>query len=267
MCAMMLTTFLLAVQVTQAVPAGPPAVLDTAMFPSRQELLRLYTNCNEPRWPWGMTESLVTKTPEELVAGVSRRRSLEARWRADWTARAGDSIPPTATPASWVYPLEIRGRLVDNFRQPRVGGPHEALDVFVPHEGTVIRAPVSALVIAAGDGWQGRWRRRVGLVYEGEGLSRRAGNGVMLFEPVTGAYFYLIHMQSGSVAVRAGDVVRAGQVLGLVGHTGNASQPGHGRHLHFAYKQPGIACAANGVLVAVNPYRWVRAARSRVPKR
>jgi murein DD-endopeptidase MepM/ murein hydrolase activator NlpD len=236
---------------------------DTTLFPRREELLRLYTNCDESRWPSSLADSIVPKTHEELVAGVARRALLEAGWRRWFREHNGDTIGATPDNA-WIYPLEVRGRLIDNYRQRRPGGFHEALDMFVPREGTPIRSPVNALVVLAEEGWQGGWKRHVGLQYQGGGLSRRAGNGVLLFEPFSGAYHYLVHMQDSSVAVRAGEVVRAGQRVGRVGHSGNASQPGHGGHLHFAYKRAGSGCGVDSVLVPVDPFALVRAARTRL---
>lgn len=55
-----------------------------------------------------------------------------------------------------------------------------------------------------------------------------AGNHVVL-QTGDSAYIYLAHMQEGSVAVSIGDVVEAGQVLGLVGNSGNSTEP----HLHI----------------------------------
>jgi murein DD-endopeptidase MepM/ murein hydrolase activator NlpD len=239
--------------------AGTTA-LDSALFPAREAMIRLYTDCDEPRWP-GLVDTLIPKTPDEIRAGVARLRDLEARWRAYFAARAGDSIAPTPEDR-WVYPLAVRGRLLDNFTNPRENGPHGALDIFVRREGVTVRSPVSGVVVAAGDGWRGGWRRRQGLWYEGGGMSRRQGNGLLLFDPGSGGYFLFSHLQEG-VLVRTGDIVRRGQPLGRVGHSGNASQPGRGRHLHIAYKRPGTACGVEGVLVAENIYQRLRAARAR----
>lgn len=244
-----------------ALQAAPP-VQDTALFLPREAMIRLYTNCDEDRWPWGVEETFVAKTSEEILTGLGTRAAHEARWRAYFAERAGDSIAATPETA-WVYPLGVRGRLLNNFNNPRQGGPHEALDIFVVREGATVRTPVAGVVVASGDDWIGGWSRREGLRYESGGLSRRAGNGVMIFDPASGGYVYFAHLQPG-VRVRTGDVVRAGQALGTVGHTGNATAPGRGKHLHFAYKRAGSGCGYDGVLISVNPYTIVRAARGRM---
>ena len=234
---------------------------DSVVIP-RGDLMRLYTDCSEARWPYGTDERFVPKTTEEIDSGVVRRRALESAWRAYFSARSGDSIRPTLREA-WRYPLAERGRLLDNFRSPREGGRHDALDLFVAREGVEIRSPVSGVVVAAGDGWRGGYERRGrGFFYEGDGLSRRAGNAAIVFDPASGGYFLFSHMQEG-IRVRAGDVIAAGTPVGRVGHTGNAAGPRRGKHLHLAYKEPGTACGIEGVLVAVDPYRWIRAARER----
>jgi len=241
--------------------AGAGTVSDP-LFPDRGTVMRLFTDCDEARWPFGTEERYEPKTTAELDSGVVRLRALEAGWRAYFASRAGDSIRPTPKTA-WRYPLAVRGRLLNNFLNPRADGPHEALDIFVEREGVGVRAPVAGVVVAAGDGWRGGYERRGrGFFYEGDGLSRRAGNAAILFDPESGGYFLFSHLQEG-IAVRTGDVVAAGATMGRVGHTGNASRPGGGKHLHMAYKEPGTSCGINGVLVAVNPYRWVRAAQRR----
>ncbi|MDP3775262.1 MAG: M23 family metallopeptidase [Gemmatimonadales bacterium] len=237
--------------------AVPP---DSTILIARDSMIRLYTDCTEARMPGSIEELFVPKTTEEIETGVVRRRALEEAWRAYFAARAGDSI--AAMPLDeWAYPLAARGRLLDNYSNPRADGPHGALDIFVT-EGTNVRSPVAGVVVAAGDGWRGGYTRRRGFYYEGDGLSRRAGNGLILFDPASGGYFLMAHFRRG-VRVLAGDIVRRGQPLGTVGRTGNASYPGRGKHLHIAFKRPGTACGIDGVLVSENPYRQIRAARAR----
>jgi murein DD-endopeptidase len=59
-------------------------------------------------------------------------------------------------------------------------------------------------------------------------LETIGGNHVIM-DIGNGLYAFYAHMQPGSLRVKVGDKVRRGQVLGLVGNTGNSSEP----HLHF----------------------------------
>jgi len=54
------------------------------------------------------------------------------------------------------------------------------------------------------------------------------GNSVAL-EIAPGVYGFYAHFQPGSITVQVGDRVTTGQVLGLLGNTGNSGAP----HLHF----------------------------------
>ena len=58
-----------------------------------------------------------------------------------------------------------------------------------------------------------------------------AGNHVAI--EAGGATIYLAHLRRGSVAVRPGDRVRAGQAIGRVGNSGNTTEP----HLHVHAEQ------------------------------
>jgi len=59
-------------------------------------------------------------------------------------------------------------------------------------------------------------------------LQTIGGNHVIL-RIGEGLYAFYAHMQPGSIRVKIGDTVRRGQILGLVGNTGNSTEP----HLHF----------------------------------
>jgi len=54
------------------------------------------------------------------------------------------------------------------------------------------------------------------------------GNGVVI-DHGNGEFSLLAHMKPGSVKVKAGDKVKAGQAIGAVGNSGNTSEP----HLHY----------------------------------
>ncbi len=71
------------------------------------------------------------------------------------------------------------------------------------------------------------------------------GNHVVL-DLGHGRYALYAHLQPGTVRVHAGETVRRGQLLGLVGTSGNSSEP----HLHFQLMDHPSALAANGL-----PYR------------
>jgi murein DD-endopeptidase MepM/ murein hydrolase activator NlpD len=63
-----------------------------------------------------------------------------------------------------------------------------------------------------------------------------------------GVYAFFAHLQPGSVRVRVGQRVRRGQVIGLVGNSGNSAAP----HLHFHL---GNANSLNGSDAVPHVYR------------
>ena len=68
------------------------------------------------------------------------------------------------------------------------------------------------------------------------------GNSVIL--DLGGGYFAMYaHMQPGSIRVHKGDRVKLGQVLGLVGDSGNSVAP----HLHFQLSDRASSLTANGM--------------------
>ena len=87
-----------------------------------------------------------------------------------------------------------------------------------------------------------------GAMPAGIALEETDGNHVVL-NLGHGRYALYAHLKPGSVRVKKGDLVRRGQVLGLVGTSGNSSEP----HLHFHVIDGPSPLASNGL-----PYKLRR---------
>jgi hypothetical protein len=73
-------------------------------------------------------------------------------------------------------------------------------------------------------------------------LDNVGGNHVVL-DLGGGVFALYAHLQPGSLKVKVGDKVRTGEVLGLVGNTGNSTEP----HLHFQLMDAGSPLGAEGI--------------------
>lgn len=148
-------------------------------------------------------------------AGVTRY------YRAPLSVVAPAPTPtPTATPVpatltsttSKVFPVQgpfTFGGPDARFGVGRPGHTHQGQDI-VAAEGTPVVTPIAGTV---------HWT-----AYQAKG----AGYYVVI-AGADGRYYAFMHFQEGSTAVTKGQAVTAGQRLGLVGATGDASGP----HLHF----------------------------------
>jgi murein DD-endopeptidase len=63
-------------------------------------------------------------------------------------------------------------------------------------------------------------------------------------------YAFYAHLQPGSIAVKVGDKVRRGQVLGRVGNSGNSTEP----HLHFHLSDANNPLGAEGLPYALTAF-------------
>ncbi|GAA2524545.1 MULTISPECIES: M23 family metallopeptidase [Streptomyces] len=126
-----------------------------------------------------------------------------------------------------------------------------------PAFGAPILAVADATVVRASDGQRDHLSRTSlpGLVYlmlvEGSvrelcGTGRILGNHVVL-DLGDGTYAAYAHLRRGSLTVREGDRVRAGQPIARCGNSGNSSEP----HLHFQLMDAPDPDAARGV-----PFVW-----------
>lgn len=135
-----------------------------------------------------------------------------------------------AIPVAGIKPAQ----LADTFTQARAGGArvHDAIDIMA-NEGTP--------VVAAAPG-------RVEKLFFSKG-----GGGITAYvrSPDLHYMFYYAHLRNYAPGLREGQVVKQGDPIGTVGHTGNASPAGP--HLHFAVNRMGPGEKwYNGT--AINPY-------------
>jgi murein DD-endopeptidase MepM/ murein hydrolase activator NlpD len=128
-----------------------------------------------------------------------------------------------------VFPVQGQCNFVDTWHAPRGGGRK--------HLGVDIIAPEGKLIYAAVDG-------TITKIYR-EGTDRLAGNGFRL-TAADGTYFFYGHLRNLADGVTVGTKVKAGQVLGFNGRTGDTNTP----HLHFEVHPRGGE--------AVNPYFIVK---------
>ena len=126
--------------------------------------------------------------------------------------------------------------------------------------GQPVHAAADGVVVQAVDGVAERqwlhgvreafWavRTMVGVARRGLDPVRLAGNHVIIDSGGTWALY--AHLAPGSVAVTSGQRVRAGEVLGRVGHSGNSTAP----HLHFQLMDSPDPLRAKGVPCAFAAY-------------
>lgn len=170
--------------------------------------------------------------------------------------RRGFHLHPAGTVRSWV----IGGRTRDCYGW-----------------GQPVHAAFDGEVVAAVDGVAERgWLhvvRELALVAKNaftfdpaKGVTQVAGNHVVM--RMDGAFAFYAHLSPGSVAVKQGDTVRTGELLGRVGHTGNSTAP----HLHFQLMDSSDPLEAKGIPSAFAAYeverdgRWERVERG-IPAR
>jgi murein DD-endopeptidase MepM/ murein hydrolase activator NlpD len=126
--------------------------------------------------------------------------------------------------------------------------------------GEGIYAPFDGTVVKAADGFPERQRVQVvSDLYAAYTNSRRflkggtdaqsiAGNYVILGNGEV--YALLAHMRNGSVCVKEGQRVKAGEMIGRLGHSGNSTAP----HLHFQLMDGPDPMTAKGLPCAFTTY-------------
>jgi murein DD-endopeptidase MepM/ murein hydrolase activator NlpD len=117
-------------------------------------------------------------------------------------------------------------------------GPREKIESYTIF-GKPVFAVAAAVVVSVTDGLPeqtpGRYPTNIS-------LDEADGNSVIL-DLGQQHYAMYAHMQPGSIKVHKGENVKLGQVIGLVGNTGNSVAP----HLHFQVMDRPSSLASNGL--------------------
>ncbi|WP_261166458.1 M23 family metallopeptidase [Microbacterium sp. Marseille-Q6965] len=160
----------------------------------------------------------------EAAAELERLKAIRAAvaagepYSVDDLPRAGD---PMVAAMGWTWPVAM-GTITDTFGTR--GGAHAGIDIAAA-EGTPARAAAPGIVVASEES--------------------APGYGVMVvIEHADGVRTLYAHLVSGSRAVRVGDWVEPGEIVGAVGNTGRSFGP----HLHFEVRVAGAAVDPFGYL-------------------
>ncbi|MCI3931643.1 M23 family metallopeptidase [Streptomyces sp. AN091965] len=181
---------------------------------------------------WSALNSPADKVPSHGTHALAQTYAI------DITAE-GDPSGKQARPGfAWLWPVARRGSAFPAFGAP-------------------LLAVADATVVHAEDGQRDHLSRNslLGLLYfffvegtvRGAAPPRRViGNHVVL-DLGDGVHAAYAHVRRGSLAVRPGDRVRTGQVIGRCGNSGNSTEP----HVHFQLMDGPDIETARGV-----PFRW-----------
>jgi peptidoglycan LD-endopeptidase LytH len=146
------------------------------------------------------------------------------------------AAPPSAPPPPYALVVPVEGvapaDLYDSFEQPRgTDRRHLAIDILAP-TGTPVLAAAAGTVLRLH-------------------ASGKGGLTVYIADPAGEYTYYYAHLHGYAEGLVAGARVEQGQVIGYVGHTGNAHEDAP--HLHFAIwrHRPGGSTWGGS---PVNPY-------------
>ena len=133
----------------------------------------------------------------------------------------------TVTLGTFLFPVRGAHTYTNDLHQPRTGHLHQGCDIMASR-GTPAVACVTGTISSTGNGGIG-----------GLTIHLKGSNGTS---------YYYAHLDSLAGGISGGVSVTAGQVIGYVGNSGNAS--GGPCHLHFEIRPGGVA---------IDPYPTLRA--------
>jgi hypothetical protein len=157
------------------------------------------------------------------------------------TLAAGAAAAP---PAKIIFPVLGQAVYVDDFGQPRPGGPHQGIDIVAPKRNLTLAAEAGKVEFWATSS-------RAGCMLYLHGASGTTYNYIHLNNDLTAHNDNRGKCVAGTAYARglkSGAKVVAGQPVGYVGDSGDAD--GRTPHLHFELHPGGKS--------AVDPYPWLQ---------
>lgn len=159
------------------------------------------------------------KTTPSATVRLPAEVPLKVAWGGDKIETNYHTVAPDQR---WAYDFLV---------EPYVNGSDKLEDYGC--YGIPVLAPISGLVTIAHDGEPDEVPGVVSNNY-----TAPTGNHVVIQLQETGTYLVIAHLKPGSVAVKAGETVEEGQVIGACGNSGNTSEPHI--HIHHQRQDPAV---------------------------
>ena len=179
----------------------------------------------------GGADGLFGTATANAISSFQKKNGFSANGRLDnrTATRLGIIAPPSVQLA--VFPVQGPCSFENTWQAPRGTRKHEGVDII---------AAEGKLIYAVADG-------TITVKYHAA-TSTRSGNGLRL-TTADGTYFMYAHLQRFADGIEVGTQVKAGQVIGYNGKTGNTSTP----HLHFEiHPRGGAAIDPTSAVAAVD---------------
>ncbi|HEX8395514.1 MAG TPA: M23 family metallopeptidase [Longimicrobium sp.] len=223
-------------------------LMSEELMPSAPHLTAYRRTARFSRAPVPVQVTIVTDSAGTIHGfGVAPRREAAPSRFMDYQPRT-----PLRLPFDGEWYVFWGGRTLEQNYHAMTSDQRFAYDLVIRRDGSSHSGDGSALeqyycygqpILAPGDGTvatvvDGLPDQRIGSMDR----ANPAGNHVII-DHGNSEFSLLAHLRPGSVAVRAGDRVRAGQKLGECGNSGNTSEP----HLHYHLQNGPVFGRAEGL--------------------